>query len=119
MPRRGLNRERVAAWATLAMVAGATGFAFSPNERQGPQSVAQRYAEQAAAARVMAQALPATGGRMPVIPTSFLAGAAQVSFGGAATRVRVNSIALDAEVRSVGYVLQGGQLHYDTPRFEA
>lgn len=118
MPRRARRLERVAAWSTLTLVAAAAGFAFSPNERQGPQSAAQRYAEQAAAARVVAQGGP-TANRTPAIPISLLAGAEHVSYGGAATRVRVSSIGIDAEVRSVGYVLQGGQLHYDTPRFEA
>jgi len=118
MPRRAVRLERVAAWSTLTLVAAASGFAFSPNERQGPQSAAQRYAEQAAAARMIAQGSAGTN-RTPIIPIALLPGAGHVAYGGAATRVRVPSIGIDAEVRSVGYVLQAGQLQYDTPRFEA
>jgi sortase A len=33
--------------------------------------------------------------------------------------VRIPAVGIDAEVRSVGFVLLGGQLQYDTPRFEA
>lgn len=117
MPRRARRSERVAAWSALALLAGAAGFAFAPNERQGPLSTAQRYAEQAAAARVAVREAPAVPRTAP--PVTLLQGAGQVTRTGAATRVRVPTIGVDAEVRSVGFLLQGGQLVYDTPRFEA
>jgi LPXTG-site transpeptidase (sortase) family protein len=117
MPRRAARSERIAAWSALALLAGAAGFAFAPNERQGPLSSGQRYAEQAAAARLVArQGAAASRAAQPV---SLLPGEGQVARNGAATRVRVPTIGVDAEVRSVGFVLQGGQLVYDTPRFEA
>ena len=118
MPRRAFRPERAAAWSALTLLAAAAGFAFSPNERQGPLSAAQRHAEQAAALVVASQGA-GVASRVPAAPVSLLPGAGQVAYGGAATRVRVPAIGIDAEVRSVGFVLQGGQLLYDTPRFEA
>lgn len=117
MPRRARRPERIAAWSAFVLLAGAAGFAFSPNERQGPQSSAQRYAEQAAGARIAARQAAAAPRTAP--PVSLLPGAGQVTRSGAATRVRVPTIGVDAEVRSVGFLLQGGELVYDTPRFEA
>jgi LPXTG-site transpeptidase (sortase) family protein len=118
MRPRASRRERAAAWGALTLLAAAAGFAFSPNERAGPQSAAQRHAERAAAASVAAQGTGAAR-RALTAPVTLLTGASQVARGGAATRVRVSSVGIDAEVRSVGFVLQGGQLQYDTPRFEA
>lgn len=117
MRRRASRPERAVAWCALTLLAAAAGLAFSPNARQGPLSSAQRRAEQVAAARIAAGG--AAAARPAAVPVALLAGASQVERGGAATRVRVLSVGIDAEVRSVGFVLQGGELQYDTPRFEA
>lgn len=121
MARRAYRPQRVAAWSALTLLAATVGFAFSPNDRQGPLSTAQRHAETAAASLV-AQRPSRAASRIStasVAPQRLLPGAEQVERGGAATRVRVPAIGIDAEVRSVGFLLQAGQLVYDTPRFEA
>jgi LPXTG-site transpeptidase (sortase) family protein len=91
--------------------------AFSPNVR-GPISPNQHQGELRAAERVIAMRAAGAPAQGPA-PQRLLRDASQIERPGAATRVRLDSLGIDAEVRSVGFVLQGGEIQYDVPRFEA
>ena len=97
--------------------AGSGGQSASPNE-------ARDHAASAAAVRI-ALGGPAIepGAELvaapPPAPQPLIAGADHVGAPATATRVRVPSIGLDAEVRAVGYIFAQGRLQYDTPRHQA
>ncbi len=117
--RRGPRPEAVVSWCAIGVLSVTAALAFAPNERSGPVSDAYAEAQRRAAGRVLEQQQLVTRRTTRATAQPLLAGAAQVSHAGSATRVRLAGIGLDAEVRSVGFVLQGGELTYDTPRFEA
>jgi LPXTG-site transpeptidase (sortase) family protein len=118
--RRG---QRLAAWAALGLLAAASAVGFAANGREGPPAEARDRAARAAALQVAhgAASAPASGRaeRPAAQPVRLIADAEQVPAGRHATRVRIAAVGIDAEVRSVGYTLRGGQLEYDVPRFEA
>ena len=60
------------------------------------------------------EAPPASAETYPLLP-----GADLVPTSTAATRIRIESVGIDAEVRSVGLTLRNGQIAYDTPRVAA
>lgn len=117
--RRRPRPEAVVSWCAIGVLSLTAALAFAPNERSGPVSDAYAEAQRRAAARVLEQrqAVERRPARPAVQP--LLVGATQVERPGGATRVRLGSLGIDAEVRSVGFLLQGGELIYDTPRFEA
>lgn len=117
--RRRPRPEAMVSWCAIGVLSLMAALAFAPNERGGPVSDAYAEAQRRAAARVLEQRQVVE--RRPARPAvqPLLVGAAQVERPGGATRVRLGSLGIDAEVRSVGFLLQGGELIYDTPRFEA
>lgn len=119
--RRRPRPEAVVSWCAIGVLSLTAALAFAPNERSGPVSDAYAEAQRRAAARVLEQrqAVERRSARPVPVAQPLLVGATQVERTGGATRVRLDSLGIDAEVRSVGFLLQGGELIYDTPRFEA
>lgn len=87
-----------------------------------PVVEARRTAERVAAVRIAlggvdtpaASATPAVPDIQPL-----LAGEETVRLPESATRIRIEAVGIDAEVRAVGLIFRDGRLQYDTPRFEA
>lgn len=107
---------------TLVLLAAASAFGLAANGREGPPAAARDEAARAAALLIAHGASAVTQAReapAPAVPVRLVAGADQVAAGGHATRVRIASVGIDAEVRSVGYTLRNGVLEFDVPRFEA
>ncbi len=106
------SRRALAGVALLTFVCGFTAVSGTAGGA-GPQVPARLAAEQALTQRLTGEFTPpAVSG---VERVTFLAGADTVVHRGAATRVRVPAIGIDAEVRSVGLVFREGRLQYDTP----
>lgn len=119
---------RFLALGTLALLAVITGFAFAGTGLEmEPPSEARDGAARAAAVRValdlpLFDPLPvveAAEGAAPVERQPLLAGEEQITLARNATRIRIASLGIDAEIRTVGYVFENGALQYDVPRFGA
>lgn len=86
-------------------------------------SAVQLDAERAVAVRMVLGAAEEqfTARSAPPPPRTYplLDGEQTVRLASAATRIRIPSAGIDAEVRSVGLIFRDGALRYDTPRFEA
>ena len=108
---------------TLGLLAAVTGFVFAGTGAEpAPTVEARAAAEEAVAVRMAVGAPllpPAPRAEPPPQRQPLLAGAKQVIVPRHATRVRVASVGIDAEVRPVGLRFAGGTLQYDTPRVEA
>jgi LPXTG-site transpeptidase (sortase) family protein len=115
MNRRGDRKSRRAT-ALLGLLAFTAGFTFVAATARGggPPLEARVRAEEALSSQLAgepaASLLGVSGERY-----ALLEGVGTVSHAGQATRVRVASLGLDAEVRSVGLVFRQGRLQYDTP----
>ncbi|MEE8337035.1 MAG: class F sortase [Dehalococcoidia bacterium] len=103
----------------VALVAAVTGFVFGGTGLEiGPAVAARESAERAAAVRVMLDLPPVESetAAAAVTPQQFLAEGERIVSSQYATRVRIESVGIDAEVASVGYVFKDGRLQYDVPR---
>lgn len=91
-----------------------------------PVVEARRSAERVAAFRIAlgggvdTPAAPAASAA-PAVPDvqPLLAGEETVRLPSSVTRIRIESVGIDAEVRAVGLIFRDGRLQYDTPRLEA
>jgi LPXTG-site transpeptidase (sortase) family protein len=108
----------------LLLVAGAVTL-LPPGGGFGPQLAAREEAERVAAFRMSLGGDPAaaiqvaaSGIEVPT-PLPLLEGAEVIARADHATRVRVEALGIDAEVRTVGVVFRDGALNYDVPRVEA
>jgi LPXTG-site transpeptidase (sortase) family protein len=108
---------------TLGLLAAVTGFVFAGTGAEPSPTVAARAAaEEAVAVRIAVGAPllpPAPRAEPPPERQPLIADAEQVIVPRHATRVRVASVGIDAEVRPVGLRYRDGELQYDTPRVEA
>lgn len=125
MPRGRKSRPvQAVALPTLTALALAAGFLFAGTGLEAePPLAARDQAAQATAVRIaldphasapdMARraAAPEPATRQPLI-----AGAETVRVSRYATRVKIASVGIDADVRTVGYVFNDGALQYDVPR---
>lgn len=125
MPRpHSRRRHNVGAGVALAVLALVAGFGFAGTGREeAPPSEARDQALRAAAVRIVLEGdeleVPreAPSARTETYP--LLPDADQISTSTVATRIRIESVGIDAEVRSVGLTLRNGQIAYDTPRVAA
>lgn len=114
-----------AAAASLVVLSLLAGFAFAGTGGEtAPPNEARDHAASVAAVHIAlggAAVQPAAEPLLVAAPVAvpLIAGADHVGASASATRVRVPSIGLDAEVRAVGYTFEQGRLQYDTPRHEA
>lgn len=103
----------------VALLAAVTGFVFGGTGLEIEPTVAARAtAERAAAVRV-ALDLPRFEPErtaQTVTPQPFFAEGERIVTAQYATRVRIESVGIDAQVASVGYVFKDGRLQYDVPR---
>jgi sortase A len=107
------------------LLVAATVTLLPPGGGFAPQLAAREEAERVAAFRMSLGGDPfealeseaASPGAPEPLP--LLAGAEVVPRPDHATRIRVESIGIDAEVRPVGVVFRDGALRYDVPRVEA
>ena len=118
------RRSYAAATLSIVFLSLVAGFAFAGTGREdAPQSAAAEEAASVAAVRIALGGSSVTASSPEIArtaePQPLIAGAEHVGVPNTATRVRVPSIGIDAEVRSVGYVFEQGALRYDTPRHEA
>ena len=109
---------------TIGILAVGVGILFAGTGlEQVPQSEAAEEAAAVAAFQVAVSGDDAprpTAVRRPrAEPQPFLATSGSVINLRGATRVVVDSVGIDSEVRSVGYTFTSGRLQYDVPRFEA
>lgn len=108
----------------MLLLAAVTGFAFGGTGLEGgPQSAARAAASRTAALRISTGEVVLRdrgGAPRQVVRQPLLSGASEVP-GAAdhATRIRVSSVGIDAAVRPMGLLFQGGQLLYDTPSRDA
>ena len=115
---------RAAAMATPLLVLAGAITLLPPGGGFGPQLAAREEAERVAAFRMSLDGDPldaiqaAAGSGVPA-PLPLLAGLEAVPRPDHATRLRVESLGIDAEVRPVGVVFRDGALRYDVPRVEA
>ncbi|MFN8638381.1 MAG: sortase [Dehalococcoidia bacterium] len=100
----------------LGLCAFVVGFTVvgAASTASGPPLEARVRAEAALAERLTTTRTDVPGAAGPE-RVQFIEGASAVTHRGAATRVRVSSAGIDAEVRSVGLVFRDGRLQYDTP----
>ena len=122
--RRPGRGSYAAATASLVVLSLLAGFAFAgTGDESAPPNEARDHAASVAAVRIALGGLAIEPGAELVAaapePQPLIAGADHVWAPATATRVRVPSIGLDAEVRAVGYTFAQGRLQYDTPRHEA
>lgn len=128
MARPAAARYRgVVAGATSFMLALVAGFVFAGTGQESEPPLAVRdQAQHAAAVRIALSggdpesvAPPAAGqSQLPVVQ-QLLPDAEHVLSIDSATRIRIASVGIDAEVRTVGFTFEQGRLQYDTPRVEA
>lgn len=99
------------------------GFVFAGTGREGAaRSEAQQHAAAVAAVRIALAgptAEPPSEAPPDPTPQKLIEGADHVGTPSAATRIVIPAAGIDAEVRTVGYTFDQGQLQYDTPRREA
>lgn len=119
---RSPRSSRGAAVFALGLLAVVTGFVFAGTGLEiAPQVEARARAEEVAAFRIAlgVDLVPADTPVQEAERQPLLAGEEQVRLASSATRVRIPSVGIDAQVRSVGYVFRQGTLQYDVPRVEA
>lgn len=119
---RSSRSSRGAAAFVLGLLAVVTGFVFAGTGLEiAPQVEARARAEGVAAFRIAlgAELPPARASAEEAERQPLLAGEEQVRMARSATRVRIPSLGIDVQVRSVGYVFRQGTLQYDVPRVEA
>jgi len=109
---------------TLGLLTVGAGIFFAGTGReQAPQSAAAEQAATVAAFQIAVSGdeapPPAPAARPRLDPQPFLASNESVINLSGATRVVVEPVGIDSEVRSVGYKYDSGRLQYDVPRFEA
>ena len=109
---------------TISVLAIGVGLLFAGTGlEQAPQSEAAEAAASVAAFQIAVGGVeippPAAEARPEADPQPFMAGADSVINLRRATRVVVESVGIDSEVRSVGYTFSNGSLRYDVPRDEA
>lgn len=109
---------------TLGMLAVGAGLLFAgTGMEQAPQSEAAAEAAAVAAFQIAVSGddtpTPIEVTRPEADPQPFLASRESVINLRGATRVVVDSVGIDSEVRSVGYSFNNGKLQYDVPRVEA
>lgn len=109
---------------TIGILAVGIGLLFAGTGReQVLQSAAAEEASQVAAFQIAvsgdATPEPAVAPRPSADPQPFTADRKSVINISNATRVVVESVGIDSEVRSVGFTFTNGRLRYDVPRFEA
>ena len=103
----------------VALLAAVTGFAFGGTGLETVPTVPARATAERVAAFRVALDLPMRGlndEREMVTPQQFFADGEQIVTSRYATRVRIESVGIDTEVASVGYVFKSGRLQYDVPR---
>ncbi len=116
----------------LVVLATATGFLFAGAGLDAGAPLAARAAASHAAAVRVALGIPLfeplsetrnepplAEALAPAARQPLLAGEEAVRLSRHASRVRIPSVGIDAEVRTVGYVFQQGVLQYDVPRIGA
>lgn len=124
MRRSTRTRSRLVASIVIVQLALVAGFVFAGTGRgEGPPSEARDQAARAAAVRIVldphvAEVPPAEAStpEPPPTPQPLLADAEEIRLSEYATRIRIPSVGIDADVRTVGYVFQDGRLQYDVPR---
>jgi len=109
---------------TIGMLALGVGLLFAGTGlEQAPQSEAAAEAAAVAAFQIAVSGddapRPIEASRPAADPQPFLASAESVINLRGATRVVVESVGIDSEVRSVGYSFNDGRLQYDVPRLDA
>ena len=124
MHRSGSPRsERGLAVLTLSLLAALIGLLPSVGTSDAqPVAAARRSAERVAAVRIALGDIDtpaATGAPAALDIQPLLAGEETVRLPASATRIRIESVGIDAEVRPVGLIFRDGRLQYDTPRLEA
>lgn len=123
VPRSTAARgARAFAIGTLTVLALVAGFAFAgTGEEHAPESEAAVRAASVAAVRVaLGQTeLPAGEPPAPQQVQQLIPGESFVRRETSATRIRIASAGIDAEIRDVGYTFRNGELQYDVPRHEA
>ena len=97
-----------------AFVAGFTAVGAA-STASGPPIEARVRAEEVVTQRMTAVRTDVPAAAAGPERVQFIEGASAVTHRGAATRVRVAALGIDAEVRSVGLVFRDGRLQYDTP----
>ncbi len=106
------SRRAPAGVALLAFVCGLTAVTGASGD-SGPPLPARLAAEEALTQQLAGEFAGATTPAAERV--ALIAGADSVTHRGAATRVRVPAVGIDAEVRAVGIVFREGRLQYDTP----
>lgn len=123
--RRRRERPRAAAVFMLVMLASATGFLFAGTGlERGPESEAAASAAHTAAVRIaLGNADPREGAPAQRASESelhpLLDGDEAAGLHGTATRIRIERLGIDAEVRPLGIAYRDGRLEFDTPQLEA
>ena len=122
---RSSHRTRGGPLLTLVLLAAVTGFVFAgTGEEMEPPREAHDAAAQAAAVLIALDVplFEPAGAALPLESReaqTLLVGETQVRLAHNVSRVRIASVGIDAEVRSVGYVFTDGELRYDVPRVGA
>ena len=122
---RSSHRRRGGPLLALVLLAAVTGFVFAgTGDETKPPREARDVAAQAAAVRVALDVPLFEPAPAPLPAESreaqpLLAGEDQVRLAHNATRIRISSVGIDTEVRTVGYVFTDGALRYDVPRVGA
>ena len=113
----------LAASVSLVVLSLIVGFVFAGTGReQAAPSEAQEHAAAVAAVRIALagpSVAPPAEAPPDATPQKLIADADHVGAPSAATRIVVPAAGIDAEVRTVGYTFDQGQLQYATPRHEA
>ena len=126
MARTGSTRSgRRSAWLALTIVALTAGFVFAGTGHEAePPVEARETAAEAASVRIalnmpLFQPAPQRERVEAYEPQPLLRDGEELQLASEATRVRIASVGIDAEVRPVGYVFRQGQLQYGVPRLGA
>ncbi|MBT5773737.1 MAG: sortase [Dehalococcoidia bacterium] len=122
--RRATGATHALAGFVLGLLAVVAGITFAGTGQEQPLlSAAAEEAASVAAFRIAvggdAAPEPLAVAVEPVEPQPFLQAGETLFNVRGATRVVVQSVGIDSEVRSVGYTFQGGLLRYDVPQLEA
>ena len=124
--RRATGATHALAGFVLGLLAVVAGITFAGTGREQPLlSEAATEAASVAAFRIAAggdaapEPLAVAVAVEPAVPQPFLQADETLFNVRGATRVVVQSVGIDSEVRSVGYTFQGGRLRYDVPQLEA
>lgn len=121
-PSAAVRGTRAFALGTLTVLALVAGFAFAgTGEEHAPESEAAQRAASVAAVRIALGQTELPAGDPPAAQQvqQLIPGASLVRRETSATRIRIASAGIDAEIRDVGYTFRNGELQYDVPRHEA